>query len=60
MTSIEESRQKFKLPTSADLNGAAVALVRLQELYNFNMSQFANGIIDKRHTYGDDGIMELI
>jgi len=39
----------------ADLNGAAVALVRLHELYNFDKMEFKDGIIDKKYTQGNTG-----
>lgn len=36
-------KQFLKLPTTEDLNGAAEALVRLQETYNLDTTSVANG-----------------
>ena len=52
---IDDERAKFFFPVSADLNGAAVALVRLQDLYNMNMRSLSNGVIKRRYTHGNKG-----
>lgn len=35
--------ETMKFPNEEDLNGAAVALVRLQDTYNLEASKLANG-----------------
>ena len=36
------------LPSHEDLNDAALALIRLQDTYNLNMTDLANGFIHKQ------------
>lgn len=43
LKTIETLKPEVKLPTDEDLNGAAVALVRLQETYNLDTSSVARG-----------------
>ena len=38
-------RNKFKFPTTEDLNGAAVALTRLQDTYKLDTRELADGVL---------------
>jgi prolyl 4-hydroxylase len=38
-------RDKFKFPTAEDLNGAAVALTRLQDTYKLDTKELADGVL---------------
>mgnify|MGYP000285972201 CR=1 FL=1 len=55
LSHIEDERANYFFPKEADLNGAAVALVRLQDLFGMNMKSIAKGVIKKKHTHGNKG-----
>ncbi|UXI20501.1 complexin [Sarcoptes scabiei] len=38
-------------PDRGDLNGVALALIRLQDTYNLSMSDLANGLVDDQHSF---------
>lgn len=42
-------KSKLQFPKEEDLSGAAIALIRLQQTYNLNASDLANGRIRKIH-----------
>ena len=51
MIYLTELRKRLKFPTTEDLNGAAVALTRLQETYKLNTRELADGILlGKKYT----------
>ena len=52
---IEDEREKYGCPKRADLNGAAVGLVRLQDLFSMDMNSIAKGVIKKQYTDGNKG-----
>lgn len=43
---ITTSRNDLKFPTDEDLNGAAVALMRLQDTYKLETAQVARGVLN--------------
>lgn len=43
MEKVASLKKLLKLPTDEDLNGAATALVRLQDTYNLDTSSIASG-----------------
>ncbi|RWS09826.1 vacuolar protein sorting-associated protein 33A-like protein [Dinothrombium tinctorium] len=50
---VEELEEKYNslIPSDEDLNGAALALVRLQDTYNLNITDLAEGKLLGQHTY---------
>ncbi|XP_074103649.1 prolyl 4-hydroxylase subunit alpha-1 [Cotesia typhae] len=46
VANITISRSDLKFPTDEDLNGAAVALMRLQDTYKLDTSQVARGVLN--------------
>lgn len=46
VTNITSSRSDLKFPTDEDLNGAAVALMRLQDTYKLETAQVARGVLN--------------
>jgi prolyl 4-hydroxylase len=51
MIYVTELRKILKFPTAEDLNGAAVALTRLQETYKLNTRELADGVLlGKKYT----------
>ena len=46
MANITNSRIDLKFPTEEDLNGAAVALMRLQDTYKLETAQVARGVLN--------------
>ncbi|KAF7990836.1 hypothetical protein HCN44_000641 [Aphidius gifuensis] len=46
VANITTSRNDLKFPTDEDLNGAAVALMRLQDTYKLDTSQVARGVLN--------------
>lgn len=49
LENVTNYRDTLKFPTDEDLNGAAVALMRLQDTYNLETSNVARGIINGVH-----------
>jgi prolyl 4-hydroxylase len=39
-------KRQFKFPTEEDLNGAAIAMVRLQDVYHLNTTEVAQGLLN--------------
>ena len=46
VANITNSRSDLKFPTDEDLNGAAVALMRLQDTYKLETAQVARGVLN--------------
>lgn len=46
VANITTSRNDLKFPTDEDLNGAAVALMRLQDTYKLETAQVARGLLN--------------
>ncbi|XP_063988098.1 prolyl 4-hydroxylase subunit alpha-1 [Diachasmimorpha longicaudata] len=46
VSNITSSRNNLKFPTDEDLNGAAVALMRLQDTYKLDTSHVARGVLN--------------
>lgn len=46
VANITTSRNDLKFPTDEDLNGAAVALMRLQDTYKLETAQVARGVLN--------------
>lgn len=46
VANITSSRSDLKFPTDEDLNGAAVALMRLQDTYKLETAQVARGVLN--------------
>jgi hypothetical protein len=46
VANITNSRSDLKFPTEEDLNGAAVALMRLQDTYKLETAQVARGVLN--------------
>ena len=46
VANITNSRIDLKFPTEEDLNGAAVALMRLQDTYKLETAQVARGVLN--------------
>lgn len=46
VANITTSRNDLKFPTDEDLNGAAVALMRLQDTYKLDTAHVANGVLN--------------
>lgn len=46
VANISNSRSNLKFPTDEDLNGAAVALMRLQDTYKLETAQVARGLLN--------------
>ena len=46
LANISNSRSDLKFPTEEDLNGAAVALIRLQDTYKLETAQVARGVLN--------------
>lgn len=46
VANITNSRSDLKFPTDEDLNGAAVALMRLQDTYKLETAQVAKGVLN--------------
>ncbi|XP_034938307.1 prolyl 4-hydroxylase subunit alpha-1 [Chelonus insularis] len=46
VANITNSRSDLKFPTDEDLNGAAVALIRLQDTYKLDTSHVARGVLN--------------
>lgn len=51
VANITHSRNDLKFPTDEDLNGAAVALIRLQDTYKLDTAQVARGMLNGKQ-YG--------
>ncbi|KAK9754312.1 2OG-Fe(II) oxygenase superfamily [Popillia japonica] len=46
ITDFDKHKNDFKFPSNEDLNGAAIALARLQDMYELDISSLANGEIN--------------
>ncbi|KAF2364620.1 Prolyl 4-hydroxylase alpha-subunit N-terminal [Trinorchestia longiramus] len=55
----EQDRENYEFPVAADLNGAAVAIVRLQDLYDLDMQDFGKGHIPADITYSGRAIRSI-
>lgn len=52
---VDDLRTRFYLPVTADLHGAAVAIVRLQDVYKLDMEKLGQGIIPGSVTHSGEG-----